>query len=86
MKGYNFQSTSPCETRGELVATIATPLDPSDDDWSRAAAIVCEIIGKKVGGGRLRSRELPCAVANSAPMSAAELALVDSSGGALLSV
>jgi hypothetical protein len=30
-------------------------------------------MGKKIGGGRLRSRELLCAVANAAPMSAAEV-------------
>ena len=28
---------------------------------------------KKIGGGKLRSRELLCAVANAAPMSAAEV-------------
>ena len=67
-EGLHFPVYITVRHSGDLLATIATPLDPSDDDWSRAAAIVCEIIGKKVGGGRLRSRELPCAVANSAPM------------------
>jgi hypothetical protein len=48
-------------------------VDPSNDDWSRASAIVYQIIEKKIGGGRLRSRELACAVANAAPINAAEV-------------
>jgi hypothetical protein len=58
----------------DSLATIATPIDPSDDDWSRASEIVCRIIQKKIGGGKLRSKELLCAVANSPPISAAEVA------------
>jgi hypothetical protein len=56
---------------GNSLATIATPLDPSDDDWERASAIVRQMIG----GGKLRSRKLVCAVANSRPMSAAEMTM-----------
>jgi hypothetical protein len=58
---------------GKSLATIATPLDPSDADWRQASAIVCQIMENKIGG-RLRSRELLCAVANAAPTSAAEIA------------
>jgi hypothetical protein len=58
---------------GDSLATIATPLDPSDDDWERASEIVREIMGKKIGGGRLRSRKLLCVVANATPMSASEV-------------
>jgi hypothetical protein len=72
--GLNFPVFLTVRDSGDSLATIATPLDPSDDDWSRAAAIVCQIIEKKVGSGKLRSRELLCAVANAAPMSAAEVA------------
>ncbi len=57
---------------GESLATIATPLDPSDTDWSHASAIVCRIIGKRLGDVRLRGRALHCAVAN-ATMGAAEV-------------
>jgi hypothetical protein len=57
---------------GESLATMACPLDPSDSDWSHASAIVCRIIGQRLGDVRLRGRPLHCAVAN-APMGAAEV-------------
>jgi hypothetical protein len=72
--GLHFPVFMTVRDSGDSLATIATPLDPSDDDWSRASEIVCQIIQKKIGGGPLRSRELLCAVANAAPMSAAEVA------------
>jgi hypothetical protein len=49
---------------GVAFATVATPLDPSDQDWSNATAIVCRIIGKRLGDVRLRGRPLRCAAAN----------------------
>jgi hypothetical protein len=73
--GLHFPVFMTARDSGDSLAMIATPLDPSDDDWSRASEIVCEIMGQKIGGGRLRSRELLCAVANAAPMSAAEVAV-----------
>jgi hypothetical protein len=57
---------------GEALVTMVTPVDPSDDDWSRATAIVRQIVAKRLGGIRLRSRPLTCAMAN-APMNAAEI-------------
>jgi hypothetical protein len=72
--GLRFPVFLTVRDNGDALATIATPLDPSDDDWSRASEIVCQIIERKIGGGRLRSRALPCAVANAVPMSAAEVA------------
>jgi hypothetical protein len=57
---------------GTSVATMACPLDPSDSDWSHASAIVCRIIGHRLGDIRLRGRALHCAVAN-ATMGAAEV-------------
>jgi hypothetical protein len=48
---------------GEGMATIATPADPSDDDWQRASTIACQIISEKIGCGKLRRRELACAMA-----------------------
>ena len=49
---------------GDSLATMACPLDPSDGDWSHASAIVCRIIGQRLGDVRLRGRSLHCAVAN----------------------
>jgi hypothetical protein len=72
--GLNFPVFMTVRDNGDSLATIATSLDPSDDDWERASAIVCQIMEKKIGGGRLRSRELLCAVANAAPMSVSEVA------------
>ena len=71
--GLHFPVFMTVRDSGDSVATIATPIDPSDDDWSRASEIVCEIMGKKIGGGKLRSRALLCAVANAAPITAAEV-------------
>ena len=48
---------------GDSLATIACPLDPSHEDWSHASAIVCRIIGKRLGDARLHGRPLHCAVA-----------------------
>src|ERR1700693_5888524 len=57
---------------GDSLATMACPLDPSDEDWSHASAIVCRIIGQRLGDVRLRGRALHCAVAN-ATVGAAEV-------------
>jgi hypothetical protein len=57
---------------GDSVATMACPIDPSDSDWSHASAIVCRIIGRRLGNVRLRGRALHCAVAN-ATISATEV-------------
>jgi hypothetical protein len=76
-EGLHFPVYITVRNSGDSLATIATPLDPSDDDWSHAAAIVCRVLEKKIGRGKLTGHELACAVANSAPMSAAEVALVD---------
>jgi hypothetical protein len=64
--GLNFPVSLTVRDSGDSFATIATPL--------RASAIVCQIIERKIDGGKLRSRELLCAVANSVPMIAAEVA------------
>ena len=57
---------------GDSLATMACPLDPSDEDWSHASAIVCRIIGQRLGDARLHGRPLHCAVAN-ATMGAADV-------------
>jgi hypothetical protein len=72
-EGLRFPVFLTVRDNGGSLATIATPLDPSDDDWERASAIACQVIGQKIGDRKLRHRELLCAVANAAPMSAAEV-------------
>ena len=61
--GLNFAVFLTVPNSGNSLATIATRVDPTDDDWQRASEIVCQIIAKKVGCNRLRGRELTCAVA-----------------------
>lgn len=61
--GLNFPVFISVRREGEALATIATPSDPSDDDWLRASTIVCQIIGERIGCGELRGRALACAMA-----------------------
>jgi hypothetical protein len=70
--GLHFPVYITLRDSGDSLATIATPLDPSDDDWQNAVDIVCRIVGNKVRCDRLIGRELTCAVANG-PMIAAEV-------------
>src|ERR1700732_3113212 len=49
---------------GDSLATMACPIDPSDEDWAHARAIVCRIMGQRLGDARLQGRSLHCAVAN----------------------
>ena len=46
--GLDFPVFMTARDNGESLATIATPLDPSDDDSSRAFEIVCEIMGRRL--------------------------------------
>jgi hypothetical protein len=56
------------------LATIVCPLDHlSDEDWSQASDIACKVIGKRLGGMRLRGRPLVCAAANPTVAAAAEV-------------
>jgi hypothetical protein len=72
--GLSFPVFLTVRDSGDSLATMATPLDPSDQDWQRASAIVCQIMERKIGGdAKLRGWGLVCAVANAAPMSAAEV-------------
>jgi hypothetical protein len=71
--GLHFPVFMTVRDHGDSLATIATPVDPSEDDWERASVIACQVIGQKIGDRKLRHRELLCAVANAAPMSAAEV-------------
>jgi hypothetical protein len=59
-------------SNGLALVTIATPVDPSDDEnWNRAVAIACKIVGNKLGI-RVSNRHLLCAAMNT-PMSATDL-------------
>jgi len=71
--GLTFPIYIAVTNSGDALATIATPLDPSDQDWENVRAIVNGVIEKTIGCGKLRSRELTCAVANAAPMTAADV-------------
>jgi hypothetical protein len=71
--GIGFPVYIAVRDSGDSIATIATPTDPTDDDWKRASAIACKVIGEWVGCDRLRGRELACAIANVSRISASEL-------------
>jgi hypothetical protein len=45
--------------------SMMTTCDPSDEEWEQASAIVRNIVGEKLGGIRLCSNHLPCAMVNS---------------------
>ena len=49
---------------GSAIATLMTPLDPSDDDWARALEIACQVIQKKLGSSKLHTREMAWTTAN----------------------
>jgi hypothetical protein len=55
---------------GDSVVTFATPLDPPDSEWSQVVMIIREILSQKLGGIPLRSRELSCAMAIAADVTA----------------
>jgi hypothetical protein len=50
--------------------TMATPLDPSDDEWSHVTKIVCKTVSDRLNGIKLRGREMICAMANSTMVAA----------------
>ena len=72
--GLHFLVYISVRTSGDSMATVATPLDPSDTDWDRATTLVCQVLARWVGSDRLVGRPLVCAVANAARISASELA------------
>lgn len=72
--GLTFPVFLTVPSSGNSLATIATPLDPADNDWRHASEIVCQIIAERLGCGRLRGRELTCAIANGA-IAAADMTL-----------
>ena len=71
--GLTFPVYITVRNSGDALVTIATPLDPSDADWQQASAIVCRTLEERVGCGRLRGRELACAIANAGAINAADV-------------
>ena len=56
---------------GAAIATLATPLDDvPDGEWSQVLEIACRVIQRRIGSGKLGSRELACAAINTAITSA----------------
>jgi hypothetical protein len=54
--GLRFPVYLTVPNSGDSLATFATPLDPSDDDWATAAGIVNRIVSKTLGNIPLRDR------------------------------
>ena len=57
---------------GDAIVMMATPLDPSDADWSHVGDIVRTSVSERLDGLKLRNREMLCGAAN-APISTAEI-------------
>jgi hypothetical protein len=55
---------------GDAIVTMATPLDPSDNEWSQVTKIVCSTVSERLNGLKLRGREMICAMANSTMVAA----------------
>jgi hypothetical protein len=61
---------------GNAVVMMATPLDPSDEDWARVGDIVRTTVSERLNGLKLRNREMICGAAN-VPISTAEITVVE---------
>ena len=73
MSGLTFPVYMTVRNSGDALVTIATTLDPSSADWQQASEIVCRILEERVGCGRLRGQELPCAIANAGVINAVDV-------------
>ena len=71
--GLTFPVYITVRNSGDALMTIASPLDPSDQQWQQASAIVCRTLEERAGCGRLRGRELACAIANAGVINAADV-------------
>jgi hypothetical protein len=71
--GLTFPLYITVRNSGDALVTIATPIDPSDEEWQQATAIVCRTLEERVGCDRLRGRELACAIANAGSINAADV-------------
>jgi len=50
---------------GDAIITMATPLDPTEVDWSRAVEVVCRIVSECLGGLNLRRQDAICGMTKS---------------------
>ena len=71
--GLNYPVFLCVPSSGRAVATVATAVDPADDDWDRIGVITRQIITQRLDIRGLSSTELTCAAANYT-MTAADLA------------
>ena len=71
--GLTFPVYMTVRNSGDALVTIMTPLDPSDEEWQQATAIVCQTLEERVGCDRLRGQTLPCAIANAGVINAADV-------------
>ena len=71
--GLTFPLYTTVRNSGDALVTIATPIDPSDEEWQQATAIVCRTLEERVGCDRLRGKELACAIANAGTINAADV-------------
>jgi hypothetical protein len=71
--GLTFPLYITVRNSGDALVTIATSLDPSDEEWQQASAIVCRTLEERAGCARLRGRELACAIANAGSINAADV-------------
>jgi cell division GTPase FtsZ len=71
--GLTFPLYITVRDSGDALVTIATSLDPSDEEWEHARQIVCRTLEERVGCDRLRGRELACAIANAGAINAADV-------------
>jgi hypothetical protein len=71
--GLTFPVYMTVRNSGDALVTIASPLDPSDEQWQQASAIVRRTLEERVRCGHLRGRELACAIANAGAINAADV-------------
>jgi hypothetical protein len=71
--GLTFPVYITVRNSGDTLVTIATSLDPSDEQWQHAREIVCRTLEERIGCGRLQARELACAIANAGAINASDV-------------
>jgi hypothetical protein len=73
--GLTFPVYITVRNSGDALVTIATSLDPSDEQWQHAREIVCRTLEERIGCGPLQGRELACAIANAGAINAADVTI-----------
>ena len=71
--GLTFPVYISVRNSGDALVTIATPLDPPDQEWQQVEEIVCRTLEVRTGSERLHARELACAIANAGSINAADV-------------